>query len=168
MSDYLMRHGTGWKYVRAVPKDVRDLLDKKKFSTRCVGRASHANARAKARALAVKDDELFRALRTLSDDQKREIQAAGGLSKWKNQSALDLAMDKTPLIFLEAAAHVGRDDLFDSRADEVTKGEQAVSVLEARSVFDRKWRANEAKQHLLDKLDQKSVGKPRLFELIEI
>lgn len=73
-----------------------------------------------------------------------------------------------PLAFLEAAAHIGRDDIFDPRADEATQGAQALAVLRARSTFEHARKAHKPTAELLAKLNRKTAGEPRLFELIEL
>jgi len=83
MTDHLTRHNkSSWKYVRAIPRDLRCLFETKNV-TRYIGSITHAKARVRARELAVKDDVLFRTLRELPADRFQEIVAAGGVAKWK-------------------------------------------------------------------------------------
>ena len=159
MPTYLMPHGSGWKYLRAIPKDLRALIGKRN-ATRYLGTLSHSEASIRARSQAVTHDELFSLLRALPQRQKDEIVNAGGLSAWKKQ----VATDSIPLVFLKAAAHIGRGDLFQEEADDATRARQVLSTLEARSADELAEKSHKPKLELLYALEPTARPKTRHLE----
>ena len=61
---YLVAHRKSWKYKRAVPRDLQDVLGRKVWVEMISG-ATHTprQAEAAARAFAVRDDQLMERLR---------------------------------------------------------------------------------------------------------
>ena len=72
---YVVPHGRGFKYVRAIPKDLQR-LEKKCAWVKCLGAVSRSEARSKARVLALEHGKRIAALRALSEDERRAIRVA--------------------------------------------------------------------------------------------
>lgn len=159
MPTYLVPHGSGWKYLRAIPKDLRALIGKRN-ATRYLGSLPHSEASIRARSHAVKHDELFSVLRAIPQRQREEIENAGGLAAWKKQTS----SDSVALIFLKAAAHIGRDDLFQEEADDQTRARQVLSTLEARSTYEAAEKVQTSKLELLYALEPTARPKTRHLE----
>ena len=72
---YIVAHGRGFKYVRAIPKDLQD-IEKKCAWVKCLGAVGRAEAETQAHALAHEHGKRILALRALSEDERRAITAA--------------------------------------------------------------------------------------------
>ena len=82
MADFLMRHGSGYKYVRAVPKALHDVAGQQ-FWTRYIGAVPHEEAKARALFHTASDQQTIDGLRRLSADERDALSAAGGLKAWR-------------------------------------------------------------------------------------
>ena len=82
MADFLMRHGNGYKYVRAVPKCLHDVAGQQ-FWTRYIGAVPHEAAKAKALLHAARNQQTIDGLKRLSPDERETLIAAGGLKAWR-------------------------------------------------------------------------------------
>jgi integrase len=74
---YVVKHGRGWKYKRAIPRDLQAIL-RKKVWTRYLGDTGRAEAEIAARKLAVEHDDLVRDLRSLTPAERQTYAEAGG------------------------------------------------------------------------------------------
>jgi hypothetical protein len=78
---YLFKHPrAGWRYQRSVPLDVRPLIGKPTI-VRYIAVCPRDAAKEAARAYAADDDALFRRLRRMSQDEKQQLAAEGGIKK---------------------------------------------------------------------------------------
>ena len=74
MASYLNPHPkTGWRYQRAIPKDLRPLLGGRKVSVKYIPAMSQRDAEKQARAYAVADDERWSKLRGLSPKEAKVV-----------------------------------------------------------------------------------------------
>ena len=88
MADFLMRHGSGYKYVRAVPKDLRDVAGQS-FWTRYIGAVPHEEAKARALLHAARDQQIIDGLKRLLPSERNAIAEAGGVNAWRKAHAFD-------------------------------------------------------------------------------
>ena len=109
MTRYLKLRGDGFSAQRAVPARLLPVVGKKVWQ-RWIGSGSRADAARRARAFAVETDQLIERLDALSDFEKRDIVAAGGLNKWIKQSAAAHNYNWMHMRFSELAAHYVRPD----------------------------------------------------------
>lgn len=72
MGDFLMSHGRGWKYIRAVPRELRAVVGKK-YWTRYIGAAPKSTAKAKALDYAAADQKVIDGLLALTDEERTRI-----------------------------------------------------------------------------------------------
>jgi len=105
MADFLMPHGRGWRYIRAVPRDLHDIVGRK-FWTKCLGAVPYDKAKAVALAKAAADQKMIDALRRLGGTERAAILSSGGLDKWHLQHAAE----RFGVPFLKLAADLKPDD----------------------------------------------------------
>ncbi len=133
-----MKHGPGWKYVRAVPMALRDVVGKK-FWTRYIGSMTRVKAIEVARSHADSDQKIIDGLRALSIDERMNIAGTVVLVQGKTVKGLEAwrmkeAHGPMSLRFLEAAAGSDRPDPLVRwlEAVERTESEQTVASLRDR------------------------------------
>ena len=103
-----MRHGSGFKYVRAVPKALHDVAGQQ-FWTRYIGTVPHEEAKAKALLHAARDQLVIDGLKRLSPSERETLRAAGGLKKWREGQPEPDQIDKFRLVTLRMAADIEPD-----------------------------------------------------------
>ncbi len=108
MADFLMRHGSGYKYVRAVPKALHDVAGQR-FWTRYIGAVPHEEAKAKALLHAARDQQTIDGLRRLSAEERDALTAAGGLKAWRKGQPEPHPLDALALNVLRHAADIEPD-----------------------------------------------------------
>lgn len=79
---HISRHRTGWRYKRAVPRELQGLIGRKEWSE-YFGSIGERVAETKARELAVEHDRLVGQLRTLTPAERDVIAARGGLQPFR-------------------------------------------------------------------------------------
>ena len=109
MTRYLKLRDDGFSAQRAVPARLLPVVGKKVWQ-RWIGAGPRAEAARRARAFAVETDQLIERLDALSDLEKRDIMAAGGLERWTKQSAATQNSNLVQLRFTELAAQYLRPD----------------------------------------------------------
>lgn len=127
-------HAGGFRYRRAVPASVRELVGRK-FWLHSFGKVSPTEAAARAHELTARHQRQIAVLKALSQAERREIIVAGGVDAWVQQGDYDSKM----LPFIEGAAGVGLPDseLRDPDADEDRQDLQTLEVIKARRVYER-------------------------------
>lgn len=105
MAHFLMRHGGGYKYIRAVPKALRAVAGKR-FWTRYIGSLPHEEAKAKALVFAADDQRLIDRLKLLAPSERDAIARVGGLDAWRSEHE----RNGHAVPFLELAAAIEPDD----------------------------------------------------------
>ena len=103
-----MRHGSGYKYVRAVPKSLHDVAGQQ-FWTRYIGAVPHEEAKARALFHAASDQQTIDGLRRLSAEERDALTAAGGLKAWRKGQSEPHPLDALALNVLRHAADIEPD-----------------------------------------------------------
>lgn len=152
-----MRHGSGYKYIRAVPKDLRPVAGKR-YWTRYIGTVPHEEAKAKALLLAADDQRLIGRLKSLAPADRDAIVRVGGLDAWR----LAQARSEAVVPFLELATNIEPDD----EMPEALQAVDALAVVQAR----RQLRHIEAASVSARKIEQKlsGDGQGALLKLVDL
>ena len=108
MADFLMRHGSGYKYVRAVPKALHDVAGQQ-FWTRYIGAVPHEEAKARALFHAAADQQVIDGLKRLSPSERDNLIAAGGFKKWREGQSEPDQIDKFRMVTLRMVADIEPD-----------------------------------------------------------
>ena len=108
MADFLMRHGSGYKYVRAVPKALHDVAGQQ-FWTRYIGAVPHEEAKARALFHAAADQQVIDGLKRLSPSERDNLIGAGGFKKWREGQSEPDQIDKFRMVTLRMAADIEPD-----------------------------------------------------------
>ncbi|KAB2938275.1 MAG: hypothetical protein K8F92_16700 [Hyphomicrobium sp.] len=80
---YIVPHGSGFKYLRAIPKDLQPLEKNKQAWVKYLGPVSRTEAATLAHALAHEHGRRIMALRALSPVERATAIAAGGFDSWR-------------------------------------------------------------------------------------
>ena len=99
-ADYLVKYGSGHRYFRAVPKELRPVVGRK-YWYECLGKVSRRDAQAKAVVLAARDQKIIDSLRRLFPIEREAIAQAGGLAAWLQVQQQETAL--APLFQLGAS-----------------------------------------------------------------
>ncbi len=83
--NYLSRQGNGWRFVRAIPRDLQ-ALERKKTWTKYLGVVSNNEAEIEARKLASHYDARIVKLRKLSKADSSTVADAGGLEAFASET----------------------------------------------------------------------------------
>jgi integrase len=157
--DYISvrRDGSGFQYKRAVPVKLQPLVGRTAW-TRWLGNNGRATAEQKARELAVQHDHLIAHLTTLSELERNQIIAAGGIDAWQSHRRLnEMAM---------SAARAAADMMPDP---EMPEDLQARTALEAHRARERAaWLQAEAvtAKRITRKIKGETDG--NLYALVEL
>ncbi len=152
-----MRHGAGYKYIRAVPKDLRTVAGKR-FWTRYIGSTSHEQAKAKALLYAAEDQRLIDRLKGLPSVERDAIAGSGGLDVWRRQNA---NRERT-IPFLKLGASLEPDS---DMPDEM-QASDALSAFQARRALQQV----ETESAFVQKIERKLVGETQgaLQKLVDL
>jgi len=144
MPRYVVRHHGGFKYVRAIPKDLQP-LEGKKVWTEYIGRDAN-EASTRALELAAEHNRRAKVLRSLPDTDKRLITAKGGFSRCEADAyfADHLAATLFPLTLNKR------------------RGETAKRTIASLMV------AHAPIHNVAARLEGKPISRPRLFDLIDL
>jgi integrase len=123
-TNYLFPHGRGFKYLRAVPRDLRSEISRRTWVKTFPGSVSFDDAKAKCRELAVEHDRLVAGLRKAPQATRDAIVAAGG---WDAFARLPDRREQG-LPFVEAVARLEDDP------GSVTTPEDAAEIIDARRI----------------------------------
>jgi len=125
--DYISvrRDGSGFQYKRAVPLRLQSIVGCTTW-TRWLGNKGRAAAEQKARELAVEHDRLIAHLSTLSDVERGQVIAAGGIAAWQSQRQFDE---------IEMGGAAAAADMVPDR--EMPEAMQAQTALEAHRARER-------------------------------
>ena len=156
MPRYLMRHGAGWKFIRAVPHDLHRVYGRK-FFTYYIGAASTAAASEAARKLAVYADETVATLKRLSADEQATIAAAGGLTKWWN----------SPLTHVDRLFELATTIEPDPDQPEAMQEADEAAAFRASRALARMQPQIATRQRIVAKLNTLPTPEPKMFALIE-
>lgn len=103
MASYVVRHARAYyKYKRAVPNDLRDVVGRKAW-TEYISASSKHEAKEKARPFAIRDDRRIRLLRALPHDERQAVVEYGA---WDDPTRYRQALDglDTGSKFVDAVA----------------------------------------------------------------
>ena len=135
LKTYVVKHGRGWKYKRAVPADLQACV-RKKVWTRYLGATSEADAEHAGRKLSVEHADLIRRLRALTAAERADIASKGGIGE------LAVLADDTGAAFVEAAARGLEPDPSDDDATQATHALQSIRTRrEAQQIRETATRA---------------------------
>jgi integrase len=76
MASYIIAHERAYKYKRAVPRDLREVVERTSW-TEYISATSKHEAKEKARPFAIRDDRRIKLLRRLPPDERQAVIASG-------------------------------------------------------------------------------------------
>jgi hypothetical protein len=158
LADFLTRHGAGYKYIRAVPKDLR-LVAGKRFWTRYIGSVTHQAAKAKALLHAAEHQRLIDGLKTLSPSERDAIVRVGGLDAWR----LANEYDERTIPFIKLGTVVEPDE----DMPEEMQAQDALSAVQARRQLTQIEAASATGRKIERKLNGKTGTLLKLVDLWE-
>ena len=161
MADFLMRHGSGYKYVRAVPKALHDVAGQQ-FWTRYIGAVPHEEAKARALFHAASDQQTIDGLRRLSADERDALTAAGGLKAWRKGQPEPHPLDALALNVLRHAADIEPDP----DQPDAMQAKDALLAVKARRELKQKEADAAIVRKLTSKLTRK--GGASLLALVDL
>jgi integrase len=124
MASYIVRHARAYfKYKRAVPNDLRDVVGRKAW-TEYISASSKHEAKEKARPFAIRDDRRIRLLRSLPHDERQAVVEYGA---WDDPTRYKQALDGLD----KGAEYVNAVTLWtapDETDDEATQAQDALEI----------------------------------------
>lgn len=130
LKNYLGRHGRGWRYRRAIPRDLHTAYGGQSVWTRYLGNVGQDEAERLARALAVEHDNQIVALKALTPAERAEVirhRALNDPAAWKQY------LDGTEIgaIFVDASGAMEID------TDADGAGQDALEIIKRRQTAAR-------------------------------
>ena len=157
--DYISvrRDGSGFQYKRAVPLKLQSVVGRTTW-TRWLGNNGRAAAEQKARELAVEHDRLITRLGILSEVERGQIIAAGGVDAWQAQRRFDE--------MATGAAAAAADMLPDPEMPDAMQAETTLEAYRARERVARFQADAVAAKRITRKIKGEKDGS--LFALVDL
>lgn len=157
--DYVCVRADGVQYKRHIPPDVRPVLGGRTAWTKWLGRITRRQAEPLARELAVAHDRVIASLNTLTQTERQQIAAAGGLDAWRAQREhVEAALAFTGL----AADYLAPDP----ETPDAMQAETALEAFRARERLAQLKADADAAKRTARKLNGEASGS--LFDLVAL
>lgn len=167
---HIVSHGTGWKYRRSIPKDLRAAFGNKTAWVKPLGK-DHAVAQVAAHVEDAKNGALIQRWRALEDEERALIIASGGIEVFRSHGV----PEDPGLPFVRAVASLEMptgDDVVPPGAeleDHVSEDELAhatLTIVQARQHMAREAEKQENARKLAVRLDGNPGGS--LLALVDL